>query len=256
MWVLASVKWLLYAQTVSLYRSWVTWALLPLLVHFLFISEFGQELLVPLCRPPATFACFLARWYGPFLTLEEPETFFPSLKILTSTIRGHCSQGCPWCSQPQQFFLPCKHEVQQHLPCLLSHLCQEVIISTFQKPSGLPVPCCVPLPADIGIPEIPHADQDPASVRLLPVVWGMATSGPTVLSLYSCSSNLQQTPTAVSPWALSWCPSAGQLALPVCPSQSAWANPQSTPVCHQQLFLRTPLVLSLQGVLVAVEAVS
>jgi len=42
---------------------------------------------------------------------------------------------------------------------LLYHLEEEVVINTPQEPPGLLVPCCVVLPTDVGVVEVPHEDQ-------------------------------------------------------------------------------------------------
>jgi len=109
--------------------------------------------------PP--FAWFRVHWCGLFLSLEQLEAFFSSLSIPDSTIYGHCNQGCLWSARPQQQFLLHKHEVQQSvfLPWFLSHQCQAVI-SAFQKPPGLPMLCCVALPADTEVAENPCEEQD------------------------------------------------------------------------------------------------
>lgn len=52
---------------------------LPPLVHFLFMFEFSQKLLVYPCRPPVTFVRFPSHWNGP--TLSSPRSLILSLNI-------------------------------------------------------------------------------------------------------------------------------------------------------------------------------
>lgn len=54
--------------------------------------------------------------------------------------------------------LICECQVQQSISPhqVLHHLCWDVAIKANQKPSGLLVPCCVAIPSDIRVIEVPH----------------------------------------------------------------------------------------------------
>lgn len=143
-------------------------------------------------------------------------------------------------------------------PWLLSHFHQKVSISTFQRPPGLPVPCCVALPADVGVTENPHEDQDLQA-------WGfhqLSEEGlpqdllPCIPDQAICSRYSPQCHHNKAELHESQLPSHKQSSLPF---QSVLAK-LPVPIhgalqsCDQQLLLRTPLVLSLQGVVLAVKA--
>ena len=58
-------------------------------------------------------------------------------------------------------FLAGENKVQHRTSScgLLYHLEKEVVLNAFQEPPGLPVPCCVVPPTDVGVVEVPHEDQ-------------------------------------------------------------------------------------------------
>lgn len=43
---------------------------------------------------------------------------------------------------------------------ILNHLCWAVIVDDFQKPSRLPVSCCVAHPADVEVDKISYEDEE------------------------------------------------------------------------------------------------
>ena len=59
---------------------------------------------------------------------------------------------------PNWLYLICECQVQQTISPhqVLHHLCWDVAINANQKPSGLLVPCCIVIPSDIRVGEVPH----------------------------------------------------------------------------------------------------
>lgn len=84
------------------------------------------------------------------------------------------SQSCPWASQ--QLLLVGKNKAQQRTsPCwLLCQLEKEVIINTLQEPPVLLMACCVVLPIDMVMSEVPREGE------------GLWMSGCSYLSLKRC----------------------------------------------------------------------
>ena len=169
--------------------------LFPQLVCFLFIFEFGQELLVHPHRPPSTFARFPAFQGGLFFDLEVILEHQPALlarvishETLSSRLKaallkswvviqlfalflhlGILNSTMSWSLQPRlpltftsltssSFFV----RIGSSRACAL---CGSLItcvrrwsLMHFQKLHGLLVSCCVVPPVDTGVAKVPNED--------------------------------------------------------------------------------------------------
>ncbi|KAK4821803.1 hypothetical protein QYF61_003832 [Mycteria americana] len=146
-------------------------SLLPPSVGFLFVFEFVQEHLVHSCRPPDGFLPGYSTKQMP----EEAKACSPDVQGSELAVRP------PRCPKdlvlhhfmvtaakaalelhiPHRRLLVGENKVQHSTsPCwLLSPWEKEVIISAFEEPPGLLMPCCVVPPRDIGVVEVPHEEE-------------------------------------------------------------------------------------------------
>ena len=129
-----------------------------------------------LCWIPLPSRAFIP-WYSTEQVPEEAKVCSPEVQSIELAVHpprcpkdlellvfhGHCSRGCPGVEVhvPHQS-LPVDENKGQHSASscgLLCHLKGEVIVSAFQEPPGLLMPCCVVPPTDTGVVEVSHEDQ-------------------------------------------------------------------------------------------------
>lgn len=83
-------------------------------------------------------------------------------KITTPPYHGHHSPGFLELHIPHQPLLVFYKKVQPNTSShwLLYHLEKEVVVNAFQESPGLPIPSCVVPPADVGVVDVSHRNQD------------------------------------------------------------------------------------------------
>lgn len=169
--------------------------------------EFSQEFFVHPCIAFFHLCLIFCTVVWSISELGGAWSFFPSLRIMNSTIHGYCSQGCPWPSWPQQFFFPVSMRSSRMSPFLGSLvICIRKLLSMCSR--NLLDRLC---PALLHFSRLwgcwkPSWEPECANVVVPPIVWGRPASGPAVF-VFLVRQSVADTHHSVTP--------SSQLAQPV-----------------------------------------